>query len=141
MPSRMRRSPAAAEPAAAPEPPATSSAGLPAPPAPAPNCATATFVDPSTPKEDLPCYAEGALGAAPTLALERLIFASGQSCSKLSRHELTFALGSIAAKVTPRPGTEAWPKVLAAAEAKALIVRGGTPKVFREAHDLRSTTS
>ena len=46
-----------------------------------PDRVSATFVDPSTPIESLPCYTPGALGAAVVLDLSRVFLAMGNSCA------------------------------------------------------------
>ena len=50
-------------------------------PRPNPNRALATWVDSSTPLEQLPCFKQGALGAGAVLDLTRAILATGSSCA------------------------------------------------------------
>lgn len=117
-----------------PVPPRASRRAPSSPLVPQTNGTTAKFGAPATPleEEDLSCSTEGTLVAAPVLDLSRVMFASGRSCGDLPRHELVVEPGFIAGKVSPRPGAEAWPKVLAAAEQKAVKVRAGASTAFHE---------
>ena len=74
-------------------------------PDPNPSRALAFHVEPHIPLEDLPCFVPGPSGAGVVLDLSRAFLEFGSSCAVGSRHEIACALGWIASKVPPRPGS------------------------------------
>ena len=76
-------------------------------PDPNPSRALAFHVEPQIPLEDLPCFVPGPSGAGVVLDLSRVFLDIGSSCAVGSRHEIACALGWIASKVPPRPGSGA----------------------------------